>query len=163
MSARTCTLLLFATLTACGHDDGSEQAARAFASFQQALQERNESACRELLTRESRAVLAEIPWDTVSSQQPLHVVDARRATSNGSEYHVDVTDPNQQGAPGRYIVVREYGRLVVDLVASAGLTAQTIEASGSREQFEPTTLQPADFDRIREYELKQPLGNPRGN
>ena len=49
------------------------------------------------------------------------------------------------------------------VVASAGLTAQTIEASGSREQFEPTTLQPADFDRIREYELNQPPGNPRGN
>jgi len=156
-------LFLLATLAACSHDDGSQQAMQAFASFQQALQQRDEQGCRDLLTRESRAALTAMPWGAVASKQPLQVVDASRITSNGHGFYVDVTDPNQHDERGRYVVVREYGRMVVDLVASAGLTAQTTEASGSREDFEPAELTPADYDRIREYELSQPPPNPAGN
>lgn len=134
-----------------------------FSAFQQALQGRDEAGCRELLTRESRAAVAELPWEQISERDPLQVVGATRARSNAEEFHVDVVDPNVDGASGRYVVVREYGRLVVDLVASAGLTAQVVEASGSREEFVPTELTPADFDRIREYELSQAPGNPGGN
>ena len=52
--------------------------------------------------------------------------------------------------------MREHGRLVVDLVASAGLTARVVEADGSPEVLEPRELTPADWDRIRRYELTQP-------
>ena len=86
------------------------------------------------------------------------------ATAAAQEvFIVDVLDPNEADAPGRYVVVREYGRMVVDLVASAGLTARAVEASSGDEQFEPAQLTPADFDRIREYELSQPPANPGGN
>lgn len=163
MTTRVSMLLLLAIPAACtGADADADRAARAFASFQSALQTRDESGCRSLLTSESRQALADLPWDRLAGRQPLQVRGARRV-ANGCEYLVDVTDPNEADQAGQFVVVREHGRFVVDLVASAGLTAQTIEASGSREEFTPTPLQPADFDRIREYELSQPPANPRGN
>ncbi|MCK5940978.1 MAG: hypothetical protein KAI24_03330, partial [Planctomycetes bacterium] len=100
--------------------------------------------------------------DAVAEREPLAVLAARRV-ANTSAFLVDVRDPNERDARGRFVVVREHGRMVVDLVASAGLTARTVEASSSRETFEPRALTPADHDRIREFELSQPAGKPVGN
>ena len=163
MQTPTRPLLLLALLTACSHDDGPDRAMRAFTTFQQALQQGDAPACRALLTRESQPVVAELPWEDLAARAPLTVLGAARARGNAEEYYVDVRDPNEADAAGRYVVVREYGRLVVDLVASAGLTARAVEASSSDEQFEPAQLTPADFDRIRAYELSQAPTNPRGN
>lgn len=156
-------LLLLALLAACSHDDGPERAARAFATFQQALQRGDAPACRALLTRESQPVVAELPWEDLAARAPLTVVGAARARGNAEEYYVDVRDPNEGDAPGRYVVVREYGELVVDLVASAALTARAVEVGSGEERFEPAALTPADYDRIREYELSQPPAKPGGN
>jgi hypothetical protein len=54
------------------------------------------------------------------------------------------------------VVVREYGKLVVDLVATAGRHAEVVEAAGSTEELLPRELTPADLDRIRLHELAQP-------
>jgi len=163
MDARAITwasLLLFA---GCADDPGPARARRAFAAFQDALLRGDAAACRELLTRESRPVVEEMPWDAVTARAPLELLGASRTRPNVAEFYVDVRDPNEADAAGRYVVVREYGRLVVDLVASAGLTARAVEASSSDERFEPAQLTPADFDRIRAYELSQAPTNPRGN
>tara|TARA_R110002096_G_scaffold46438_2_gene123880 strand:+ start:570 stop:1046 length:477 start_codon:yes stop_codon:yes gene_type:complete len=156
MIARPLMLLLLAALTGCSHDDGSENAMRAFSAFQTALQQKDREACRKLLTVESQAALDSMPWDAVAKKQPLEVLGAARQNRFSQRFRVDVEDPNNDDAHAQFIVVREYGQLVVDLVASAGLTAKTVEASGSREQFEPTPLSPKDHERIREYELSQP-------
>lgn len=141
-------------VAACGTDaDESARAIAAFEQFQLALRRADESACRELLTTDSRTVASQIPWDRVRDKQPLTVLGVDR---DGPEFRVHVRDPNDGNQEATFIVVREYGRLVVDLVASAGLTARTVEASGSREQFEPRELTPADHDRIRKHELAQP-------
>lgn len=162
---RACSLLLVSCSlwSGCGRDDGPARAERAFLAFQAALQQGDAAACRALLTRESRPVVDAMPWEAVASRTALEVVGATRPRSNVAEYFVDVRDPNEGDAAGRYVVVREYGRLVVDLVASAGLTARAVEASSGDEQFEPAALTPADFDRIRAYELSQPPTNPGGN
>lgn len=144
---------LLLALAGCGEDRGPADASAAFGSFQQALLRGDESACRGLLTRESAPALAEMPWERVRSQRPLEVRGARR---DGSGFRVAVADPNADGRAGEFVVVREYGQLVVDLVATAGLTARTVEASGSKETFEPRELSPADFDRVRLHELSQP-------
>ena len=156
MIARPLMLILLATLAGCSEDRGPTEAMTAFAAFQTALQQRNPGACRELLTTESQAVLADIPWDAVAEKQPLHVLRATRPNHDEHVFRVHVEDPNNEGAPAQFVVVREYGRLVVDLVASAGLTARVVEASGSKEQFEPAQLTPKDHERIRQYELSQP-------
>lgn len=163
MKAQATLLTSLLLLAGCARDTGPDEAMQAFAAFQHALQQRDAGGCRELLTRESRPVVDELPWDAIGARAPLEVVGAARARGNAPEFYVDVLDPNEADAPGRYVVVREHGRLVVDLVASAGLTARAVEASSGDEQFEPAQLTPADFDRIRAYELSQPPAKPGGN
>ncbi|MGK0517526.1 MAG: hypothetical protein ACJAUC_000204, partial [Planctomycetota bacterium] len=156
MNARTPMLLLLAALAGCSHDDGSQDASATFAAFQTALQQKDRETCRKLLTVESQAVLDSMPWDAVAKKKPLQVLGAVRQSRYTQLFRVDVKDPNNGGARAQFIIVREYGQLVVDLVASAGLTAKTVAASGSKEQFEPVPLSPGDHERIREYELSQP-------
>lgn len=151
-------LRLFAALAVplagCHRDDGAAAAAQTFTAFQQALLAGNEGRCRELLTRESASALADMPWASLRERQPLQV---QRAEAVPGAFHVGVVDPNTNGGRGTYVVVREYGRLVVDLVASAGMHQQAVEATARpSEELEPRELTPADFDRIREYELAQP-------
>ena len=137
----------------CSNDSKSAEAARVFEAFQLALQQRDESACRQTLTVESGDALTAMPWDRVAQQQPLRVTGVAR---NRNSWRVQVVDPNSDNDPGEFVVVREYGRLVVDLVASAGLTAEIVEATGSKHSFEPRALTPADYDRLRDHELRQP-------
>ena len=157
------SLLLITVLASCAHDDGPHRAMRAFEAFQAALLRQDPSACRALLTRESRPLVEALPWDTIAERAPLRIVDAQRIRDNAEAFYVDILDPNEALSPGRYVVVREYGSLVVDLVASAGLTKRAVESSSGPERFEPAALTPADYDRIREYELSQPPAKPGGN
>jgi hypothetical protein len=143
----------FACLPACSADHEPQAARAVFVSFQEALRQRDESTCRQLLTNASAAVLAEMPWDRVRTRPALQVLGARR---EGHEFRVQIADPEAGGKPGEFVVVREYGKLVVDLVASASLTAEVVEAAGSRDVVEPRELTPADHDRIRRHELAQP-------
>ncbi len=149
--------LAVATLTACGAErDPALAAAIAFTQFQTALQRGDEAGCRHLLTQRSATALAELPWQQIRNRQPLTVLGA---SGEGAEFRVHVADPNDEGRQSDFVVVREYGRLVVDLVATAGLHAVAVEpreASAAREEFAPRELTPADIDRIRRYELSQP-------
>lgn len=145
--------LLLPCLVACSHDDGTAAAMRTMNAFQAALQRGDESACRELLTDESKPVLAEMPWDTVRARKPLQVLGAEPVPCG---FHVAVADPNLGDARGTYVVAREFGRLVVDLVGTAELHTEVVSASVPREDFTPRELTAADFDRIRQYELSQP-------
>lgn len=154
---RPCTLALAALLPlcagACGGDPDAAAASRTLETFQAALRRGDRAACSDLLTLESRAALAELPWDAVRERPPLVVLGAERSAG---EYLVAVEDPGDGGRRSQFVVVREYGRLVVDLVATAGRHAEVVEAAAGAEQFEPRKLTPADLDRIRDYELAQP-------
>ncbi|HEX6811744.1 MAG TPA: hypothetical protein VF384_08990 [Planctomycetota bacterium] len=140
----------------CSNDVEHVHALAAFTSFQNALQRRDPEACRKVLTTESATTLGEMPWDRIRERQPLEALSARREQH---EFRVRVADPNEGGKVSEFVVVREYGRYVVDLVATAGLHTQVVEGSASREErkeFVPRELTPADLDRIRRYELTQP-------
>jgi hypothetical protein len=156
MNARTPTLLLLAAFAGCSHDGDSQNASAAFTAFQTALQQKDREACRKLLTVESQPALDSMPWNAIAKSKPLKVLGATRQNRYSQLFRIDVADPNNDDARGQFIVVREYGQMVVDLVASAGLTAKVVATSGSKEQFEPVPLSPQDHDRIREYELSQP-------
>jgi hypothetical protein len=149
--------LAAATLAACVGDAAATAAAAArFADFQAALLRGDESACRDLLTIESGAALAEIPWAEVRARQPLRILGAERRER---DFRVQVEDPNAGGAHSEFVVVREYGKLVVDLVASAGLHAEpatAVEAADQRSEFVPRELTPRDHERIRRQELSEP-------
>jgi len=154
-------LIAFAfLLPACSDASAPTRAAsEVFASFQQALRTHDENACRRLLTRESAEVIPSLPFAEAAAQKPLRIDDA---TAVGSAFHVHVTDPNHGDRRATFVVVREYGQLVVDLVASASANAEEVAVDGAanadfhREQVEPRALTPEDMDRIRQYELSQP-------
>lgn len=138
---------------ACSGDPATDLARAAFVAFEQALRAGDEEACRTLLTRDSTVALDEIPWAAVARKQPLAVLGVRPLAG---EFRVDVRDPNAGGAKGEYVVVREHGRYVVDLLATAALTAEIHEDPNSEDVFEPVPLTPADQDRIRARELAMP-------
>ncbi len=140
-------------LVACHGEPDTTPARTAFESFQNALRTRNEEACRRLLTQESAAALSEMPWERIASQPALEVLSARVQDYG---FRVQVKDPGDGGKVGEYVVVREYGKLVVDLVASAALTAEIREAAASKDVLDPRPLTPADIDRIRQHELATP-------
>ena len=139
--------------TACGRTADAEAAERTLAAFQAALQRGDQTACRDLLTRESQVAVADLPWHELARRQALIVLGTERSAG---EYLVHVRDPNDGDRCSEFVVVREYGRLVVDLVATAGRHAEVVEAAGAPEQFVPRELTPADMDRIRQHELAQP-------
>jgi hypothetical protein len=145
--------ILVLLAAACGADADLGAAQATLAAFQQALRAGDEAACRELLTRESAPVLAEMPWQQVRTRPALAIGPAH---AEAAGFHVEVRDPAAGGRRSQFVVVREYGRLVVDLVATAGLHTEVVEASGAREEFVPRELTPTDLDRIRQHELAQP-------
>lgn len=158
------SLLVLATVAVACADPQTQPGAAgaAFLAFQTALQQHDEDGCRRLLTQESEQALLAMPWERIAQQVPLVVTGV---TQVGSEFHVEVLDPNQGNRRASFVVVREYGLLVVDLVASAGLgaapveapaTGEAAEASARRGDIEPRDLTPADIDRIRQHELSQP-------
>ncbi len=140
--------------SACSTDTGPAQAAAAFAAFQTALQSGDETACRRLVTSESAPALDAIDWRAVRQRQPLRVLGSERGAG---DFRVKVADPNDNERAAEFVVVREYGRYVVDLVATAGLHTEVVEAAGGREEFVPQQLTPRDLERIRQYELSRPV------
>ncbi|HEU4420097.1 MAG TPA: hypothetical protein VFT55_14275 [Planctomycetota bacterium] len=152
---RRYVVALALVVPACANGVDHAEAVAAFARFQAALQRHDAEGCREVITTESAAALGEMPWDRISKRQPLEVLSA---TSEQGQFDVRlrVADPNEGGRVSEFVVVREWGRYVVDLVATAGLHTEVVEGTASREQVAPRALTPADIDRIRRYELAQP-------
>ncbi|MGE3175380.1 MAG: hypothetical protein AB7O97_22335 [Planctomycetota bacterium] len=157
MRTRTALAIGLGLLAGCRGDDRSAQALATFERFQQALFAADAGAVRSLVTRESAAAVDGLPWDALRRRQPLMAVEA---TDMRGSYHVAVRDPNDDGAAGTYVVVREHGRMVVDLVETAALTATVVEAAGGAEELVPRELTPADWDEIRRRELATPPGQP---
>lgn len=137
----------------CGGDPGAAAATALVREFETALRAGDAGRCRRLVTAESAAAIAELPWRELRARRPLAVVGAE---PEGSGYRVHVEDPNAGGGPGAFVVVREYGTLVVDLVATAGLTAEFTERELAEPEFVPQELTPADVDRAIRKQLATP-------
>lgn len=139
----------------CANDGDHAEAVAAFARFQASLQRHDAERCREVITTASAAALGEMPWDRISKRQPLEVLSATKDQDQFT-VRVRVADPNEGGRVSEFVVVREWGRYVVDLVATAGLHTEVVEGTATREEFAPRALTPADIERIRRHELAQP-------
>ncbi len=156
LDMRSCVwfvVAFLAVIPGCADDADTAHAAATFVAFQDALQHRDTAGCRKLLTTESAAALDAMPWERIAGRLPLQVLGA---TNGKGEFRVQVADPNDGGRVAEFVVVREYGRLVVDLVATAGLHVEVVEGAGAHEELVPRELTAADYDRIRQHELAQP-------
>ncbi len=136
---------------------GTERALTTFAQFQDALFAGDAKSLRGLVTEESAPVVDEMPLDQIGRRQRLL---AESASDERGSFLVQIRDPNQGNARGAYVVVRENGRFVVDLVATAALHATPTDRPTDQRHFEPRELSPADLDRIRQRELATPPGQP---
>jgi hypothetical protein len=149
--ARTCLLALVGLTAGCaGPDPDLAGACAAFAAFQDALQAGDRDAAAERVTTDSRPALAELPWSRLRREPGLVVQGAERMPL-GILVHTGTS--GQQP----FVVVREHGRLVVDLVATAGLYT---EAVGGVEDgpagLEPRPLDARDDAAIRRFQLAMP-------
>lgn len=135
-------------LTGCADDRATQAAMATFDNFQDAVFARDASAARGLVTGESRQVIDAMPWTEVTSRDRLIPVES---TDQRGCYHIEVRDPNDDNALGYYVVVRERGKLVVDLVATAALATRPGPASTEPPQFELQELQAIDSGQIEEF------------
>jgi hypothetical protein len=143
---------------ACSHaPTGTDRALSAFGQFQDALFAGDATLLRGLVTEESAPVVDELPLAQIRQRQRLQAISA--SDERGS-YLVQIRDPNQGNARGSYVVVRENGRFVVDLVATAAMHATPTDRPTDPHHFEPRELSPADLDRIRQRELATPPCQP---
>lgn len=135
-------LLPILALGACAGEGEAEAAARAaFEGFQDALFRGDRGALAKTLCKASLAALDQIPLDKSAGKQRLVVTGVRAFPP---EYEVQIQDPNESDQPGTFVVVREDGRYVVDLVATVGFH-RVLDASAKRSfRIEPRVMNAAD-------------------
>ena len=138
----------------CGGDTDArarlDAAVATFTSFQQALRSGDAERCRSLLTAESQPVVAEMDWAAMRARPPIAVHTAEAA---GPAIYVRGEDP-AAGQPATFVVVKERGRFVIDLVATAAFYAR--ESGPVQYDMEPAQLTPRDHDRLRQRQLAEP-------
>ena len=146
-----------ALLASCSDDRSAEAklAASTFSRFQKALQVGNRELLRTMLTNESTPVLDGIDWKQVA-KQPL--LDIRGARFVANEFWVEVNDPATPDEVSRFGLVRENGRMVVDLVASASHHARLVPSD--RPMIEPRPLTPEELEQAANIQQTMPLAEP---
>jgi hypothetical protein len=138
--------LLLTCLPACSEGTAADKAAiMTFERFQAAMFARDAASLRALVTVESRDVIAQLPLDRLDGQQPLVAIGCE---PQGTEQWITVRDPNQQDHRSTFVVVRENGRLVVDLLATAAHQAEYTPHQGPQ-QLEPRQLTAEERQRLQ--------------
>jgi hypothetical protein len=147
MSPRSVVLLGALFLPACADAGAAEadQVLTVFTSFQQALHQGDAPAVGRLLAADSQPVLAELSWSSLRSKEPLVPLGVER---HDFEYWVRVRDPGQGGAESVFVIAREEGRLVVDLIATAGHN-RTLKQKTGPQQFDDRPLTDAEQEQLR--------------
>lgn len=142
-----------ALLAGCGAPDPDLTAAAAcFQAFQAQLRSGDPAACAALVTADSRPALAELPWARLQREPGLLIRGAER-TPTGFLVHTGADDAASQP----FVVVREHGRFVVDLIATAALYTEVASAPQPRgDTFVPRPLDARDEAAIRRFQLAQP-------
>ena len=137
--------LVFAlTMTSCSENAEVREALEVFDRFQTAMFQGDRGALRDLVTRESRQVVPYLPLAAVAGKERLQV---RRATRSGYRVQVEVSDPNEGDAPGWFVVCKEGGKWVLDLVETTAFNHELLQ--GAEPGLEPRRLSPDEIERIR--------------
>jgi len=144
--------LLLILATACRGDSAEQAAAEAWRAFDAALRSGNAEAARATVTEASAPALAELPWARLRHGAPRAPLAVGRTPI---DWRIAVADPDSP-RPAQFVVVRENGRHVVDLIATAGLYTEVRAVDASASHLQPRALTAADHDRIREFALSRP-------
>ena len=107
-----------------------QQAVEVFEAFQGALFGGETATIRRLLTRESRPFAAAIQRQPLVGRQPLKVLGTSKVRH---QLRVHVRDPNDSGRESFFVLVREDGRIRVDMVATTAYNKEEHRRPGPRE------------------------------
>ena len=130
--------------TSCSENAEVRPALEVFKHFQTALFQGDRDALRHMVTRESKQVVPHLPLAAVAGKKPVQVL---RAARSGYRVHIEVSDPNEGGAHGWFVVAKENGKWVVDLVETTSFN-HTIVDTGDQ-ILVPRRLSPDEIERIR--------------
>lgn len=122
-----------------------EAAQAVFERYQGALFAGDRDSLRDLLSVESRKLLPHLPLDRLRDKEPLVVVGGE---SEPPRVLLQVADPNRDHTSTTYVVVRERGRLVVDLIETTAFNhIERIDANAAP-TFTPRDLSGDEIARI---------------
>lgn len=116
-----------------------------FSRFQSSLLRGDRDGVRWLLTRESRAVVDDLPWAELKTRSPLEVLDVRFVRGN---FEVRVRDPNTDGSESVYVVAREDSHYRVDLIETVAFNHTEHALEGPATKLRPSRLSPAEIGEI---------------
>jgi len=146
LSAALAAGLLLSTTTGCEDRSAAEKATAVFYRYQDALFAGDRKALRRLLSVESREIVAQLPLQRVRDKQRLEVIDT---VVQRPEVLITVRDPNRNGAESHYVVVKERGELVLDLLATTAYNHIERATPGGIPTFSPNSLPADEIARIR--------------
>ncbi len=132
--------------TACGEPSTVHAAGAVFDRFQDCLFAGDRDGLRDLLSAGSQEFLPHLPLERTQDKQRLEVVGA---DSHPPQVFLQVRDPNEDGAERTFVLVREDGRLVVDLMATTSLNHVERPNPGGTVRVDPRQLTPEEMSRIR--------------
>jgi hypothetical protein len=139
--------LLTALLAACsGEAARHAAAAAAFGAFQDAVFAGDRAALAAALTATSRRVLDDLPLDRVAGKERLTVIGCETAEP---VVLVHARDPERGGRKATFVVVREAGRMRVDLVATAAWHQVPVAPEPGAPRWRLAPLPEAEIDEIR--------------
>lgn len=135
-----------ASVACSGAEAGTSSAVAAFEAFQDALFAKDLPRIRELVTAASRPAVPQLPLQRLAGRQRLQVVGAHR---RDPFVILDLRDPSAPSRTRTYVVAREGGRWLVDLLETVGYEHEDKPVEGGGPHFEPRPLSPEEQARIR--------------
>ncbi len=143
----TALAILALVLQACSPAAAEEhRAVQVFRAFQAALFRGEVASIRPLLTRKSRQFARAIANQRLEGRQPLEVLGTSKVRH---QLRVHVKDPNDGGRESFFVLVREDGRIRVDLLATTTYNKEERRRPGPREIVRQRRLSQREIARIR--------------
>ncbi len=146
-----CALTLQLALGACADDPATDLALSSLRSFEAALENADHDALRRSVTTRSREYVTQLP--ARPKAQPLTIRSARREHSR-IYFEVEDLSADAPVREGCFVVAKEDGRWLVDLIDTAAQSARDVVSEGpSTKQFVPAELPRAEVEAaIRRHE-----------
>ena len=128
MPLRLAVILCLSTMLAsCSEDPAFAAAKSSLAEFQRGLQQGDRALLRKSVTSRSREYVSKLPRR--ASKVPLKVLAQKR---ENSRIYLDVVDesPDAPVQQGCFVIAKENGSWLVDLIATAGQSAREVANKG---------------------------------
>ncbi|MCB9918809.1 MAG: hypothetical protein H6832_10450 [Planctomycetes bacterium] len=147
------SLLALCTISSCGADPALDEARAALRAFETGVRSGDRDALRRAVTSRSREFVANLP--VRPDAETLEIREARREYGR---IFFDVADSSRDApvAEGTFVIAKEDGTWLVDLIETAAQSARDVVSDGPvTPQFVPTEVPRAELEQaIRQHEAE---------